>query len=79
MQTKLTLRMEEAVIRTAKAEAKRRGKSVSRMVADFIESVSLKLDGDKSLPPITASLVGILKGQKADEKDYRAHLLEKYP
>ena len=78
MQTKLTLRMEEAVVRTAKVEAKRRGKSVSRMVAEFIESVSLKPVADKPVPPTTASLIGILKGRKISEKDYRAHLRVKY-
>ena len=78
MNTKLTLRMEEAVIRKAKLEARRRGKSVSRMIAEFIESVGLHPVSKKPLPPTTASLVGILKGQKFSEDDYKAHLREKY-
>jgi predicted HicB family RNase H-like nuclease len=36
IQTKLTLRMRKAVDRKAKTEAKRRGKSVSRIVVDLI-------------------------------------------
>ena len=78
MNTKLTLRMDETVVRTAKREAKRRGKSVSRMVAEFIESIGSRPDSEKVLPPTTASLVGILKGQKISEDDYKAHLREKY-
>ena len=35
MQTKLTLRLEEQLIERAKAHAKKRGKSVSQMVADY--------------------------------------------
>lgn len=59
-------------------EAKRRGKSVSQMVAEFIESIGLQQNPQKALPPTTASLVGILKGKEISEKDYKAHLREKY-
>ena len=78
MNTKLTLRMDEKIVRKAKIEARRRGKSVSRMVAEFIESIGSRSDSDKVLPPTTASLVGILKGQEISEDDYRVHLREKY-
>ena len=70
--------MEEAVVRKAKMEARRRGKSVSRMVAEFIESVGSQPVSEKPLPPTTASLLGILKGQEFSEDDYKAHLREKY-
>jgi len=78
MNTKLTLRMDETIVRKAKIEAKRRGKSVSRMVAEFIESIGLQQDSEKELPPTTASLVGILKGKEISEEDYKTHLREKY-
>lgn len=78
MNTKLTLRIDEAVVRKAKMEAKRRGKSVSRMVAEFIESIGSRPESEKLLPPTTASLVGILKGQKISENDYKEHLREKH-
>jgi hypothetical protein len=78
MNTKLTLRMDENIVRKAKIEAKRRGKSVSRMVAEFIESIGLEQTSEKDLPPTTASLVGILKGKEISEEDYKTHLREKY-
>ena len=78
MNVKLTLRMDETVVRKAKVEAKCRGKSVSRMVAEFIESLSSRPIPEKPLPPTTASLVGILKGQDVSEDDYKLHLREKY-
>jgi hypothetical protein len=78
MNTKLTLRMDEKVVRKAKIAAKQRGKSVSRMVAEFIEALSSQPISKKSLPPTTASLIGILKGQDISEDDYKAHLREKY-
>ena len=78
MNTKLTLRMDEDVVRKAKMEAKRRGKSVSRMVAEFIESIGSRPDLEKALPPTTASLVGILKGKTISEDDYKIHLRERH-
>ena len=78
MNTKLTLRMDETIVRKAKIEAKRRGKSVSRMVAEFIESIGLEQTSEKDLPPTTASLVGILKGKEISEEDYKTHLRDKY-
>jgi hypothetical protein len=78
MNTKLTLRMDESIVRKAKMEAKRRGKSVSRMVAEFFESIGLEQTSEKDLPPTTASLVGILKGKEISEEDYKKHLQEKY-
>lgn len=78
MNIKLTLRMDEAIVRKAKLEAKRRGKSVSRMVAEYIESISSRPYSRKVLPPTTASLVGILKGKEVSKEDYRAHLREKH-
>ena len=70
--------MEEAVVRKAKVVAKRRGKSVSSMVAEFVESIGSRPDTEKVLPPTTASLVGILKGKDVSEDDYKAHLREKH-
>jgi len=78
MNVKLTLRMDETVVRKAKIEAKCRGKSVSRMVAEFIDSLNSRPIPEKPLPPTTASLVGILKGQDVSEDDYKLHLREKY-
>jgi hypothetical protein len=78
MNTKLTLRMDEAVVRKAKMEARRRGKSVSRMVAEFIESLGPRADSKGVLPPTTRSLLGVLKGRDLSEEDYKEHLREKY-
>lgn len=79
MNTKLTLRMEESVIARAKIEATARGKSVSQMVSEFIESLAVvKSVEQPQLPPVTHSLLGVLKGKAVAESDYKAHLLEKY-
>jgi hypothetical protein len=78
MNTKLTLRMDAELVQTAKTEANRRGKSVSQMVGEFFDALTSRRQDGLELPPITASLVGILKGRGVSESDYRKHLLEKH-
>ncbi len=77
MNTKLTLRMDDVVVGVAKAQAARRGKSVSRMFGEFV--VSLGASGPAGgLPPVTGSLLGVLKGHRVSEADYKRHLRGKY-
>jgi hypothetical protein len=78
MNTKLTLRVNDMLIETAKTEASRRGKSVSQMVGEFFDSLTQKSEVAQALPPITASLVGMLKGKGISESSYKRHLREKY-
>ena len=74
--TKLTLRLDRALIERAKRHAAERGTSVSGLVADFFA-----LLGDppppgeaEAPPPPVARLRGLLRDADADEADYRAHL-----
>ena len=78
MNTKLTLRMDDALVQTAKKEATRRGKSVSQMVGEFFDALTSRRQENSAIPPITASLVGVLKGRNVSESDYRRHLREKH-
>jgi hypothetical protein len=78
MGTKLTLRIEEALVQKAKIEARRRGKSVFRMVAEYFDSLGARPGTSRVLPPINTSLIGILEGQTLSEDDYKRHLREKY-
>lgn len=77
MNTKLTLRMDAELVRTAKTEASRRGKSVSQMVGEFFDALVPERRAKPDLPPITASLVGVLKGREVSEADYRKHRRKK--
>ena len=77
MNTKLTLRLDDVLVAQAKAEAAQRGKSVSKMFAEFVASLApSRREG--GLPPVTGSLLGIMKGHRLSEKDYEKHLREKY-
>lgn len=79
MKSKLTLRMEESLIKRAKKRAAERGTSVSQMVADYFSLFeSGPSPGKSDLPPVTSSLAGILKDTELGEEDYRNYLEEKY-
>jgi hypothetical protein len=77
MNTKLTLRMDDGLVAEAKVQAGRRGKSVSQMFGEFVSSLAAGRRRE-DLPPVTTSLLGILKGRRASEADYKNHLREKY-
>ncbi len=79
MQSKLTLRLDDYLIRRAKTYAQRSGKSLSQMVADYFALLDQSdfLD-EASLPPVTQSLYGSLARAALDESDYHRHLEDKY-
>ena len=77
MHTKLTLRMDEVLIRHAKSEAAQRGKSVSQMFSEFVISLGTS-KRTTALPPVTEALRGVVKGSSLSEEDYQQHLLEKH-
>ena len=79
MATKLTLRMDDHLIKAAKEYAAGAGKSVSRIVADFFEMIqSEKSHQEPELSPTVKSLRGVLKGHSVSEMDYKKYIEEKY-
>ncbi len=79
MQTKLTLRMEESLVRQAKRYAARSGRSVSRLVADFFALIESAAGAETAeLSPRVQSLVGALATHDISEDDYRRYLRQKH-
>jgi hypothetical protein len=78
MQQRLTLRMDRALVRRAKAYAQRTGTSVSALVADFFALLDESDGQGEELTPTVRSLVGILSGTELDEESYREHIAEKH-
>jgi hypothetical protein len=81
MATKLTLKLDRAVIEKAKLYAQRRGVSLSRVV----ESYFLGLPRDEApvsrkLTGVVAELAGILAGKEVDDSrgGYADYLIRKY-
>jgi len=80
MQTKLTLRMEDRLINLAKSVAEKKGKSLSKMVADYFNALANKEIAEDiiELPPNVKSLYGALADSGIDESDYKKYLEGKY-
>ena len=79
MQTKLTLRLDETLIKKAKKHARDNGKSLSQVVSEYFSLMDQEKSGVKEdIPPLTKSLIGILRGSEVDETDHRKTLEEKY-
>ena len=78
MQTKLTLRLDDQLIRRAKTYAQRSGKSVSELVADMFRQLKHDIPPPRELTPATRSLAGALKGSPPTRDDHRQHLVDKH-
>ncbi len=86
METKLTLRMDEKIIHAVKNYAQRQGVSLSRVVADYLQMISVKAHSAKSRAafkpaPIFSEITGVLQKTprcKGLRKEYHDYLEEKY-
>ncbi len=78
MKNKLTLRLDSALIKRAKKHARKKGTSVSRIVANYFSVLEEENHPSEEPSPITNLLIGILKDSDIEEKDYKSYLEEKY-
>lgn len=79
MQTKLTLRLDDELINRAKSYAKKKGKSVSQIVAGYFSLLNAEPENESAdFTPLVRSLKGPLKGAKVGKKNYHEYLEEKY-
>ena len=79
MNTKLTLRMDDDLIESAKEHSAKIGKSVSRIVADFFKIIhNEKLQKATTLSPTVGIPRDVLKGKAVNEEEYKKYLEEKY-
>ncbi len=79
MNTKLTLRLDDSLIASAKEYSAQTGKSVSKIVSDFFVIIKNEKLKDANLTsPTVQSLKGILKDRELSEADYKKYLEDKY-
>ena len=79
MPKKLTLRLDDDLIASAKAYSEKTGKSVSRIVADLFEIIrNEKLESEIQTTPVIRSLRGIISDKPVSAENYKAHLVDKY-
>jgi hypothetical protein len=81
MGTKLTLRLDDEIIRSAKNYAKEHKTSISRMVAAYLSSLTLRKESKASISPIVKEISGIIPEETDIQSlvdEYRFHLEKKY-
>ena len=78
MQTKLTLRLDDQLVRDAERYARGAGKSLSQMVAEYFSALTSPEAARGELTPAVSRLKGALAGTKVDRDDYRAYLEGKH-
>lgn len=61
MKVKLTLTIEEKVINSAKKHARKKGKSLSNLVENYLKSISSKETDLNTLSPKVTKLMGVIK------------------
>ncbi len=74
---KLTLSVDEQVVKRAKRYATAQGTSVSRIVEGFLHLLA-KPTGPQQEPPVLRRLRGALRGPDADRGAYHRYLERKY-
>lgn len=81
MPTKLTLRLDDKLIRKAKEAARSKGVSLSRIVEDYFRTLSLRKEKEAPESPVLSEISGVLSGRTGATKllaEYKKHLREKY-
>jgi len=81
MTTKLTLRLDEKMIKKAKETARSKGVSLSRIVEDYFRSLTVRKEKEAPESPVLAEISGVLStgmGTRKLRAEYRKHLQEKY-
>ena len=72
MVTKLTLSIEEKVVITAKKYAGKKGQSLSKLVENYLKSISTNDPGMETLSPKVSKLMGVIK--LPEDYDYKKEL-----
>lgn len=72
MTTKLTLTIDEAVINSAKKYARKKGRSLSEIVQNYLQSISSSKKNEEELSPKVLTLMGRIK--LPENFDYKEEL-----
>ncbi|MDD3044378.1 MAG: DUF6364 family protein [Candidatus Delongbacteria bacterium] len=78
MNSKLTLLLDDDVIRKAKDYSKSNETSLSKLVEEYFKALSIQQTHKVKTSTIVSEIAGILKGAKISEDDYTDYLIEKY-
>lgn len=75
---KLTLSVDDRLIKFAKEWARSQGVSISQVVSNLFLSIGKSSTPPNEVPPVLGRLTGILEERDAAVEEYHRHLEEKY-
>jgi len=80
MNTKLTLTIEQSIIKRAKSYAKEKGRSLSDIIENYLKVITKEEKMEEDLSPLIKSLQGSFKAPKSFDykKELSKALFEKY-
>lgn len=79
MNTKLTLNIDEHVIEEAKFYAKNNSVSLSKLIENYLLSLTKRTTEETKISPLVESLTGVISLESADyKKEYSDYLSKKY-
>ncbi len=79
MNTKLTLNLNKEVLKQAKNYAKDNKLSLSKLIENYLDSLSKSSGNKPKISPLVESLTGVIpNGNYDDKKDYKDHISQKY-
>ncbi len=78
MNTKLTLNLDKKVIEEAKTYAKNNQVSLSKLIENYLNSLTKQSEKAAAISPLVESLTGIIPNDYDEKADYRGYIDKKY-
>lgn len=78
MNTKLTLNLDKEIIEEAKTYAKNHHVSLSKLIENYLNSLTRKSKKNTSVSLLVESLTGIIPNDYDEREDYRNYIDKKY-
>ncbi len=78
MNTKLTLNLDKEIIDEAKTYAKSQSVSLSKLIENYLNSLTRISKSKSTVSPLVESLTGIIPSEYDEKNDYRNYIDQKY-
>lgn len=78
MNTKLTLNLDKETIHEAKTYAKSHSVSLSKLIENYLNSLTRSSKKKSTVSPLVESLTGIIPNDYDERNDYRSYIDQKY-
>ena len=78
MNTKLTLNLNKEIIEEAKTYARSQSVSLSKLIENYLHSLTRESKKESTVSPLVESLTGIIPGDLNEREEYRDYIDQKY-